>query len=125
MKEYGFETLHFEDLSFGDQALISLNAKYLVSNHGAGLTNILFMSEGNSVLELRQADDRQNNCYFSLASALGLKYFYQTCSSPNPEEDAHTADLLVDLPTLQKNLELMLSHSCSHSNSFDRESMIR
>lgn len=69
---------------------------------------MLFMSPGAAVLELRHQTDRMNNCYFTLASALGLKYFYQTCEPRGPIQDPHFADLLVDAEALRKNIQLML-----------------
>jgi capsular polysaccharide biosynthesis protein len=108
LEEYGFRTVYFEDYSFEQQVRIALDTRYLISIHGAGLTNMLFMKAGGSVLEMRQRGDAFNNCYFSLASALELKYFYQLCRSQNPGEDAHTANLLVDAKRLRENVELML-----------------
>jgi capsular polysaccharide biosynthesis protein len=110
MKEFGFETIYFEDHSFEQQAKIAMNARYIVSNHGAGLTNMLFMGSGSSVLELRKRGDAHNNCYFALASALELKYFYQICDPENPGEDAHRANLIVDGKLLRRNIEKMLSN---------------
>ena len=72
---------------------------------------MLFMESGGSVLELRKNADAKSNCYFSLASALGLDYFYQTCVSDTPEESANTADIIVDLSALERNLDLMLGRS--------------
>ena len=108
LNRFEFETIHAEELSFEQQVEISSQARYLVSNHGAGLTNMLFMREGASVLELRHQDDRTNNCYFALCSALNLNYFYQTCQPVN-EADPHTADLFVDPAALEKNLSLLLA----------------
>ena len=71
-------------------------ARYIVSNHGAGLTNMLFMKDGGSVLELRHVSDCINNCYFTLASALDLKYFYQTCAPQNQSADRTTPTSFVD-----------------------------
>jgi hypothetical protein len=116
LKRYGFKVVHFEDLSFDEQAIVSLNAKYLISNHGAGLTNMLFMRSGSYVLELRKNGDTHNNCYFSLASGLGLGYFYQTCETHDDTEDANTADLIVDFRKLRENIELMLSHGRGDSD---------
>ena len=99
-----FETVHAEDLPFVDQVRLFSEARYLVSNHGAGLTNMLFMRSGGSVLELRHKTDRINNCYFTLASALDLNYFYQTCDPLHRDEDAHLADLVVDTERLEQNL---------------------
>ena len=109
LEGYGFKTVYFEDYSFEEQVKIALDARFMISIHGAGLTNMLFMSSGGSVLELRQNGDALNNCYFSLASALGLEYFYQLCRSESPGEDAHTANLIVDCRLLRKNVELMLA----------------
>ena len=109
LKEHGFRVVLFEDYPFEQQLRIILNARYVVSNHGAGLTNMLFLPPGSSVFELRKRGDSHNNCYFALASALDLKYYYQLCKPENPDEDAFSADVYVDLKLFRKNLELMLA----------------
>lgn len=109
LRAYGFESVCFEDFSFAQQVSIASNARCVVSNHGAGLTNILFMPAGCSVLELRKSGDSHNNCYFALASSLDQRYFYQLCDACNPNEGAYSADLLVRTDALQKNLDRMSS----------------
>lgn len=108
LNRFGFQTICAEELSFEQQVQFFARARYIVSNHGAGLTNMLFMKEGGSLLELRHQSDRINNCYFTLSSALDLKYFYQACRPANYGEDPHAADLLVDPKEMEKNLSLML-----------------
>lgn len=108
LRESDFRIIRTEDHSFAEQVKLAARARYVVSNHGAGLTNMLFMSPGASVLELRHATDRINNCYFTLASALDLNYFYQSCEPESVTEDPHSADLRVDVRALKANLELML-----------------
>jgi len=105
LANFGFQTILAEELSFAEQVQISSRARYIVSNHGAGLTNILFMRDGGSVLELRHQSDCINNCYFTLASALDLNYFYQTCQPQNPSADPHEAHLHVDPEELETNLK--------------------
>jgi capsular polysaccharide biosynthesis protein len=109
IRKFGFETMFAEELSFAEQVRICSRARCIVSNHGAGLTNILFMPEGGSVLELRHEADCINNCYFTLSSALDLHYFYQTCAPQDPSADPHTAHLLVDVDQMEKNLKLLLA----------------
>jgi capsular polysaccharide biosynthesis protein len=109
LRAFGFRILHAESCPFEEQVRSASGARYLVSNHGAGLTNMLFMRPGSHVLELRHRDDRLNNCYFTMASALNLNYSYQTCASPRPDETPHTADLQVDIPTLESNLKRLLA----------------
>jgi capsular polysaccharide biosynthesis protein len=111
LTELGFGVVRPEQLSFAEQVRTTSEAGFIVSNHGAGLTNMLFMQEGSSVLELRHKTDRVNNCYFTLSSALRLHYFYQTCEADNASEDPHTADLFVDINQLKMNVGLMLRHS--------------
>jgi hypothetical protein len=107
LRQFNFRMILPENHSFAEQVRIASQARYLVSNHGAGLTNMLFMSPGTNVIELRHAGDRINNCYFTLASALNINYFYQSCEPAN-REDPHTADLKVDAHALRANIELVL-----------------
>ncbi|HKY26612.1 MAG TPA: glycosyltransferase family 61 protein [Pyrinomonadaceae bacterium] len=109
LSAFGFRTIYAEEHSFEEQVRICSRARYLVSNHGAGLTNMLFMNEGGSVLELRHQEERITNCYFSLSSALNLNYFYQTCEPEKPDVRTHSADLLVDPVKLEKNLRLLVA----------------
>ncbi len=108
LTQYGFETVCFEDFAFEKQVAIASKACYLISNHGAGMTNMLFMPMGAKVLELRKKGDGHNNCYFALASGLGLPYLYQLCESSVPDEAAYSADLVVNIELLRKNVEKMI-----------------
>lgn len=96
LSQAGFETVYCEDLSFDHQRLLFSKTKVLISNHGAGLTNMIFMAKSTSVLELRYKDDNHNNCYFSLASALGINYYYQQCLPVIPGKDPYDADVVAD-----------------------------
>jgi capsular polysaccharide biosynthesis protein len=107
LRKFNFRTIYTEELPFAKQVQICSRARYVVSNHGAGLTNTLFMREGGSVLELRHQADRINNCFFTLASALDLNYFYQACAPRAAAADPHEADLLVDPKGLEGNLRLL------------------
>ena len=108
LRGFGFRVVYAEDHTFEEQVEMASRARFFISNHGAGLTNMLFVREGGRVLELRHQTDNVNNCYFTMASALGLEYFYQTCPSDDPTEDPHTAHLRVDADLLAENIRLML-----------------
>jgi capsular polysaccharide biosynthesis protein len=108
VRRFGFQIICTEELSFEQQVQICSRARYIVSNHGAGLTNMLFMRAGGIILELRHQTDCINNCYFTLSSALDLNYFYQTCAPQDPSADPHEAHLLVDPNQLESNLRLLL-----------------
>lgn len=108
VRGFGFRVVYAEDHTFEEQVGMASSARFFVSNHGAGLTNMLFVRDGGRVLELRHQTDKVNNCYFTMASALGLEYFYQTCPSDDPAADPHYANLRVDPDALADNLRLML-----------------
>ena len=109
LREFGFRVVHFEEHPFEEQVRIAAGAQYLISNHGAGLTNMMFMKPGGRVLELRRRDESERNWFFNLASAARLAYFYQLCDPERPGEDPHTANLVVESRLFRENLELMLA----------------
>jgi capsular polysaccharide biosynthesis protein len=103
--KWGYEIHFFEDYSFEKQLEIMSTTKILAGLHGAGLTNMLFMPRDGRILELRNAGDGHNNCFFSLASAVDHDYFYLTNQGSSP--DTHIADLTVDTDQLDKVLGQM------------------
>jgi len=106
---YGFKIVSFEGMSFDEQVSLMMNAKYVVSSHGANLTNILFMPRGGKVLEFNR-DTSPVLCFWSLASSIDLDYYYQLCpifGSRNPSDN--NADLYVNIEELQANIENMMS----------------
>lgn len=98
--QYGFEIHYFEDYDWKKQLKIMSETKCLISMHGAGLTNMLFMPFGGCVLEFRRKGDDEFNCYFSLASAMKHRYFYQLSEVPGDSA-------LIDIAELKKNVEEM------------------
>jgi len=101
--KYGYEIHTFEDYDFSKQLEIMLNVKTLVSLHGAGLTNMLFMPTEGNILELRNEGDSHNNCYFSLTSSLNHRYFYLV--NKGDKKDTYSVNITVDLQELAAILE--------------------
>lgn len=76
-KEFDFEVVDFDEMSFLDQTQTIVQARYVVGIHGAGLTNILF--RGNQALGLLELYPPSPSGYFPfhyilLAEALGYQY---------------------------------------------------
>jgi len=83
-------------------------SKMVISCHGAGLTNIMFMQKGQTVIELKE---KNNNywCYFSLARVFGLDYNYILCEGD--DENHRDANIKVDLFALSELLEKNLHNN--------------
>jgi capsular polysaccharide biosynthesis protein len=109
LDSFNYEIHYFEDYSFDQQVSICSESLSLIGLHGAGLTNMLFMRPGTQVLELRNENDCENNCYFSLASDLNIAYFFQL--SKGDQNDTHTVNVNVDVNELRRNIESMIKQS--------------
>jgi hypothetical protein len=111
----GFQMVNFEDFSFWEQVSIMKNCQYLVSIHGAGLTNCQFMPASGSILEFQKKktkeEDFYSSVYFTLSQKLGLNYYYQFCEPGNPMQSIFEANIIVDISELKENLILMLSNA--------------
>ncbi len=112
LEKFGFKKIIAEDFSYDEQLVIFSKAKFLVAPHGAGITNVLFMKKGGAILEMTtpQKPESFNKDFYTLASMLELKYFYQQCAiGPKSKVlDHHQSSLVVDLQRLEKNLNLMM-----------------
>lgn len=107
LQQQGFAILLCEELSFEEQMSIFAQARILISIHGAGLTNLVFMPADSCILELRKQDDSEKyNCYFTLSAVFGHRYFYQACTS-NTDLPPDNADIYVDIDKLRANVALM------------------
>ena len=73
---WGFKIVYMEDLDFQQQRKLMYQTDILISNHGAGLTNMIFLQDNRKIIELKSDSDDINNCYFNLARALNHSYFY-------------------------------------------------
>ncbi|WP_296705844.1 glycosyltransferase family 61 protein [Algoriphagus sp.] len=100
MIKHGFEIFYTEKLNLKEQISLMSETKTLVSLHGAALTNMIFLPEDSEVIELRNQEDSKTNCYFNLANALGLKYYYTLNQGDTP--DSITSDFTIDLKALEK-----------------------
>lgn len=73
LENLGFTSVRLERLSQKEQIDLFRNARFIVSPHGAGLTNIGFSSCGTTVVELVM-DAYLNWGYRRLAAVRGLRY---------------------------------------------------
>ena len=102
LRKKGFEIVYAEKLSLKQQIELMSETALLVCLHGAALTNMLFMKEGMAVLELRNFNDSITQCYFNLASALGLRYFYTL--NKGDSKNTIMTDFTIDLKALEEAL---------------------
>ena len=88
--------------TFEEQIKIYHGANIIGGLHGGGLTNILFMNPGTKLLEVRRENDNLNNCYYTLASELGINYYY--VNSKSQGDDLYVSDTIISLIDLENLL---------------------
>lgn len=114
LKKYDFQIIAMEDLTFREQYKLISESSVLVSLHGAGLTHMLWLGseEGRKgrVLEIRAGGDASNNCFYSLASALNVDYYYCLAEKVN-NKSTQLTDFKINPEKLEETLVQMLGSS--------------
>lgn len=114
LAEHGFRTVVAEDLSWTEQLEIFSQAHCVVTNHGAGLTNMLMMPPGSKVLEITGDETFSVPCFHSLAAASQLDYWYLIADKANARKSSHDGHLRVAPSTLGRTLTEMLQARNAH-----------
>ncbi len=111
VRKHGFEVITNEDFNFFELLSIYSKAKCLISIHGAGLTNIIWMKKGSFVFELHRkitsSNDTHNRIFWYLADSLNHKYLRQACEPVDSKTDYVSANLNVNIRKFRSNLELI------------------
>ncbi len=113
LNKYGFKICLFENLTFHEQVLLTSNSNILISCHGAGLSNILFMNSGTCIMEIRHKFNNHDNCYFTLSAAMNVRYYYFLADA-YPEKatvDVHNSNLYVKPQRFEVELKKLISNA--------------
>lgn len=105
LRRYDFACVCFEDFTFEDQLRLCASANVLVSMHGAGLSNMLFMPEHSTVVEFRKFDDGLNYFFTGLGATLGHQYHLLYSKAADEQQSVQDADLYVDIAALDAVLQ--------------------
>ena len=76
LDKYKYDVVDFEKYTFTQKISLLRGCKNLLGMFGSGLSNMIFLNEGNNLIEIRNENDNKNNAFFSLASACNLNYYY-------------------------------------------------
>lgn len=110
IKDYGFEVVRTEALTFVEQVRIFSRAKYVLCAHGAGMTNLLFAPQVSELLELQDEQFAPRLWYWKVASLLG--HSYSSLVGPVKRfSSAGDTDFEIKSGSLKEYLEIMISPS--------------
>lgn len=97
LEPLGYECVTMEDLSFDEQIRLMNGVVALVSSHGAGLANLLFVPSGAHVVELSSFPSPM---FYAAAAAVGHNYWLVNATPIGAPSAGYGADVLVDLSML-------------------------
>ncbi|MCW8306169.1 glycosyltransferase family 61 protein [Acidiphilium sp. PA] len=103
LESRGFQVVTLTSMSLREQITIFSNARFVVGQHGAGLTNIGFCNEGTKILELHNPS-YQNWCYRRLSAISNLDYGFIFGIESPAETSTHTSNLVMTI-----DIELLLA----------------
>ena len=95
----GFMVIHTEHYSVAEQARLFSNTQCVVTPHGAGLANVIFVPRGGRVIELLPPACANAQIYRHIACACGLGYASVTGDDVNGS--AYRIDINKVLQTLE------------------------
>lgn len=104
LNSVGFEIILAENIVLPNLISILSETAVLISNHGAGLTNIVHLQPGQTIIELKSHNDNYW-MYFSLSKLLEHRYFYLFNKSDSLNyRDANIEVSLVELEYILSNI---------------------
>ncbi len=111
LKKSSYLIIEAENLSFQQQVELFSKCSHLISVHGAGLTNMLYMPKTSNVLEIKEKGDTKNYCYYFMANACKHKYLYFFGTPKSTNKSVQENDLYIDIVEFQKSFNIFNKHN--------------
>lgn len=105
LKSYDFTTIYAEDLTFSEQVQYFANADIILSQHGAGLTNLAFCKPETKVIEIYNEKMKASldTAYWRISSDLNLKHYLMF---GEPVGEGASANMHIDISRLKEIFEV-------------------
>jgi len=103
-----FKVLDMEDFDFKKQVQISAKSKIMISTHGAGLTNLMWMKKQSSIIEIRDYKDDTLNPYFAMCGCLNIKYYCYFAKKNNLSNFTSHYDYEIDIKNFIKRFKKII-----------------
>lgn len=101
LKSYDFTTIYAEDLTFSEQVQYFANADIILSQHGAGFTNLAFCKPESKIIEIYNEKMKASldTAYWRISSDLSLKHYLMF---GEPIGEGASANMHIDISKLKE-----------------------
>lgn len=106
LKKYQFQIVETDNMSFQEQLNLFSESNFLISPHGAGLTNMIFMDELSTIIEIipeKSIYDKYdyNLCYNRMSKTLSYNYHSIICKREDNRVSFDMCNLIIDLKRVE------------------------
>jgi hypothetical protein len=107
LSSHGFESIYLEGMSVTDQIVLFQNAEFIVSPHGAGLSNLVFCEPGTKVIEFMPMVEMRP-FFWLISEKLGL--VHGMLFSTSAEAADMQAPMTIDIDRLEALYRMVNAH---------------
>lgn len=109
LKAYNCEIMDTSLLTFQQQVELFSQCKIIISIHGAGLTNVLFMQHKTHLIEFYKEKTFINPCYENMCNELDIHFHRIVCEGgKNKNTHVNFTDLIVNKHKLEEVLKKII-----------------
>lgn len=76
---FGYETVHFEEMSFAEQLDIVSSSTHIICHNGSSMVNTLFSQDGTQIFEIRNSVLQQHDAYMFWSEWFNKKHKIIKC----------------------------------------------
>lgn len=109
LKRYDFEVVTLGDKSLAYQAGLFNNAEVILAQHGAALTNLLYVSSGSTVVEVYSSEGHREIHYEQASEKLDLNYHTVTLKQDGTEYTGRDIDGYADIDEMRELVESIIA----------------
>lgn len=104
----GFEIIECSKLTVEEQRKLFASASIVIAPHGAALTNIVWMHQRSTLIELLP-QQHAYPCFYDMARIIGLNYTAIECTQLDKNDNPLFADIHVSLDAVKNTLSNMVN----------------
>jgi capsular polysaccharide biosynthesis protein len=106
---YNFDFIDFDGMTVLEQINSVRNCEILIGQHGAGLTNMLFISDNSKVVEIHINPEENSGFfddeYYKIASSLNYSYYALFSSKAGDKQNVYEEDICLNIDVLKELVE--------------------
>jgi capsular polysaccharide biosynthesis protein len=111
LKPFNFDFIDFDGMTVLEQINSVRNCEILIGQHGAGLTNMLFILDNSKVVEIHTNPEENSGFlddeYYKIASSLNYNYYALFATKSGDKKNVFEEDICLNIDELKEIVETL------------------